>query len=689
MTEQPTDNEQRADQRQPAQARDTVAFTFHGDGNPRLRDKLFTACTVKAHNDDYLVSALETMQTAQTGDDLKSSRETIRSSFEQLPYSEEAFEGEAEAPARPASAGAAVPPTDGYESLSFKDALTSSEASRKQQQTSLDKSAEEAGYTTEDVSIALAQSGDKNPLEWLKENWRHMVDTVLTLATNYGHERRVNDVGAITAAEAKAALRTHKGNIWAAVTECFNDILSRGNFQRQDVVRALETNDGDTDAALQELNKPQQPQPFTMKIWAPPQAPEGQTPKPVSSAHAQVEVQDAPPAPPSPPPPARRRPRPRPSSHPPHASDRRDQARYKEPATRPEPIYATVQKNRKKPKGQDTDKYKKMSKRAEQRQDRRPLTPKRLEVHDGDYENLSPSPRETSPVESDDESKAASETRNLYAAEEAEGERLPLLAPSAPGDGQVGFLDLGLTQSLGISPGYIRACLLLPVESLIDEILAGLGSPSFYEYFTAVGKGSSGGGVSCSLCDTCTASHVQMPYRKRFLCLETRSRAPRKRFLLLISSPLPDLEDLEDSEEQSVVSLEAELMRDASFSLGLSFLFLSLSLLTCFFDYFLFVFPAWLAAEMALSEGDEASDELGALSDTPSSDASFSLGLSFLFLSLSLLTCFFDYFLFVFPAWLAAEMALSEGDEASDELGPSAIPPPQVCHPPPASVALV
>lgn len=60
------------------------------------------------------------------------------------------------------------------------------------------------------------------------------------------------------------------------------------------------------------------------------------------------------------------------------------------------------------------------------------------------------------------------------------------------------------------SPGYIRACLLLPVESFIDEILAGLGSPSFYEYFTAVGKGSSGGGVGCSLCDKCMAPHVQL-----------------------------------------------------------------------------------------------------------------------------------------------------------------------------------
>lgn len=76
------------------------------------------------------------------------------------------------------------------------------------------------GYQSEDVSIALTHCGDKNPLEWLKENWRHMVDTVATLATNYGQERQVNDIGFITATEAKTALRVHKGNIWAAVTEC-------------------------------------------------------------------------------------------------------------------------------------------------------------------------------------------------------------------------------------------------------------------------------------------------------------------------------------------------------------------------------------------------------------------------------------------------------------------------------------
>lgn len=47
-----------------------------------------------------------------------------------------------------------------------------------------------------------------------------MVDTVVTLATNYGHERKENNVGTISQQEAREALRTHKGNVWASVTEC-------------------------------------------------------------------------------------------------------------------------------------------------------------------------------------------------------------------------------------------------------------------------------------------------------------------------------------------------------------------------------------------------------------------------------------------------------------------------------------
>ncbi|KAK4323670.1 hypothetical protein Pmani_005642 [Petrolisthes manimaculis] len=343
----------------------------------QLQDK--PGQTVRPVEDDYLVTAMETMQ--QMTEDIKSSRETIRSSMDQLPYSEEVSgcldwdEWQQYPPQRspskhamytrgggrgsPMRSRSAEPPntntnavnnSDNYDSLCFQDALTPSnaadlpptvitqtpasphntedlthisanvdalinevvvmaerqnrvlkwgeedqnekfltveeiitkrrqEAMRKQglQLVQILRDAEEAGYTSEDVSIALTHCGDKNPLEWLKENWRHMVDTVSTLATNYGQERRVNDVGSITAAEARVALRIHKGNIWAAVTECveqrqkkFSEIYARGKFRREEVIRALEANDGDTDKAFLQLNRFQL-QPFLNKIWQPQQ----------------------------------------------------------------------------------------------------------------------------------------------------------------------------------------------------------------------------------------------------------------------------------------------------------------------------------------------------------------------------------------------------------------------------------
>lgn len=47
-----------------------------------------------------------------------------------------------------------------------------------------------------------------------------MTETVVTLATNYGHDRRDNTIGIVSVSEAQNALRRQKGNIWAAVTEC-------------------------------------------------------------------------------------------------------------------------------------------------------------------------------------------------------------------------------------------------------------------------------------------------------------------------------------------------------------------------------------------------------------------------------------------------------------------------------------
>ena len=46
------------------------------------------------------------------------------------------------------------------------------------------------------------------------------METVVTLASNVGHEAEENTIGTLSKPEAKEALRKHKGNIWAAVTEC-------------------------------------------------------------------------------------------------------------------------------------------------------------------------------------------------------------------------------------------------------------------------------------------------------------------------------------------------------------------------------------------------------------------------------------------------------------------------------------
>ena len=47
-----------------------------------------------------------------------------------------------------------------------------------------------------------------------------MVATVTTLSNNVGNEAERNTTGTLTKAEAREALRRHKGNVWAAVTEC-------------------------------------------------------------------------------------------------------------------------------------------------------------------------------------------------------------------------------------------------------------------------------------------------------------------------------------------------------------------------------------------------------------------------------------------------------------------------------------
>lgn len=140
----------------------------------------------------------------------------------------------------------------------------------------LKKEAEQNHYTAQELQAALLHCGRKHPISWLHDNWPKLIETVQTLATKYGQERKENIIGTISTAEARDALRQHKGNVWHAVTECieqrqkkFNDIASRGHYSREDIVTSLTSQQGNLELALVELGKTQL-KPFLMRIWGPP-----------------------------------------------------------------------------------------------------------------------------------------------------------------------------------------------------------------------------------------------------------------------------------------------------------------------------------------------------------------------------------------------------------------------------------
>ncbi|XP_014280766.1 E3 ubiquitin-protein ligase lubel isoform X2 [Halyomorpha halys] len=159
------------------------------------------------------------------------------------------------------------------------------------------REAEEHQFSAEDLAIALLHCGDGDPINWLQENWRNMIDTVVTLGTNYGQERKENIVGTISASEAREALRVHNGNVWAAVTECveqrqrkYAELLSRGNFSREDIVTVLTANHGNLEEAYKELNK-NQLKPFLMRIWGPPQGADNDDGDITKLAHGELDGQ--------------------------------------------------------------------------------------------------------------------------------------------------------------------------------------------------------------------------------------------------------------------------------------------------------------------------------------------------------------------------------------------------------------
>lgn len=79
------------------------------------------------------------------------------------------------------------------------------------------REAEKHGYSTDDVQVALSQ-GASNPIDWLKTQWPHLVETVQVLVTTQGKELKENNIGVLSAIEAKEALRATKGDVWNAVT---------------------------------------------------------------------------------------------------------------------------------------------------------------------------------------------------------------------------------------------------------------------------------------------------------------------------------------------------------------------------------------------------------------------------------------------------------------------------------------
>ena len=117
----------------------------------------------------------------------------------------------------------------------------------------------------------------------MRDNWTKLIQTVQTLATKYGHEKKENTIGTISAIEAREALRKHKGNIWQAITDSieqrqrkYAEIASRGNFTREDIVTSLTAHHGNMELALIELSKTQL-KPFLLRIWGPPSGAENQS----------------------------------------------------------------------------------------------------------------------------------------------------------------------------------------------------------------------------------------------------------------------------------------------------------------------------------------------------------------------------------------------------------------------------
>ncbi|KAH8297890.1 hypothetical protein KR018_000389 [Drosophila ironensis] len=132
-------------------------------------------------------------------------------------------------------------------------------------------------FTVEELEAAVKYCApDTHPIQWLRDNWHKLVQTVQSLSTKYGQERGENTIGTVSQNEAREALRSSGGNVWQAVADCiqqrqqkYRKLASKGNFLRDDIVNALTAHQGNVEQALLELNRTQL-KPFLMRIWGSP-----------------------------------------------------------------------------------------------------------------------------------------------------------------------------------------------------------------------------------------------------------------------------------------------------------------------------------------------------------------------------------------------------------------------------------
>ena len=78
--------------------------------------------------------------------------------------------------------------------------------------------------------------GDGNPIEWLTENWNNMIETVMTLASNVGHEAEENTVGRIYSRRKYYCYHQNAKKICYPLKLVIFPILNFESNQQQEVV---------------------------------------------------------------------------------------------------------------------------------------------------------------------------------------------------------------------------------------------------------------------------------------------------------------------------------------------------------------------------------------------------------------------------------------------------------------------